>query len=177
MIDNYFDITIKDNFFKEKDFKEIYNKLDLFHWSPDNYVKYKNGDKEFAWYQHETSIDVKKIIENEVYNNFNKKIKNFVLSNYTMLNNPKTLVHQDKREGVNWQLLIYLKGDSTIVNGTGFYVHNKEKKEEEYVLNTHIGFKENRAIFFKAGILHSPLQWSGNHSKRYSIINFLNIYN
>ena len=46
----------------------------------------------------------------------------------------------------------------------------QQNKKNEFILNTHIGFKENRAIFFKSGTTHSPLTWQEDSSKRYSII-------
>ena len=39
-------------------------------------------------------------------------------------------------------------------------------------ISLHVGYKHNRAKFFSADNYHSPLQWSGNGSVRYSINNF-----
>ena len=60
-------------------------------------------------------------------------------------------------------------GDKLINNGTGFY----EKLNDEYQLHTHIGFKENRAIFFDSTKWHSPLQFAGNSTPRYVMANFM----
>jgi hypothetical protein len=171
MDSNSFDIVIKDNFLKENDFKKINNNISNLSFTPNNYLGEESSDN-LAWFSSKTPIEFLEIIKNEVFNQFNKKIKNFILANYTLLSNPKPLVHKDDGNNVNWQLLLYIKGDSSITNGTGFYV---KKNNETFELNTHIGFKENRAIFFKAGNWHSPLQWSGEYSKRYSFISFLEI--
>jgi hypothetical protein len=65
--------------------------------------------------------------------------------------------------------LIYLKGDHLINSGTGFY----DKIGNNIVLNTHVGFKENRAIIFDSKIRHSSLQFSENSGTRYVMVNFL----
>ena len=57
-----------------------------------------------------------------------------------------------------------MHGPESINNGTGFYKDNE--------LNIHVGFKPNRAIFFSSDVWHTPLQWTGNGSFRYSICNF-----
>lgn len=65
--------------------------------------------------------------------------------------------------------LIYIKGEFLLNNGTGFYENINEKLH----LNTHIGFKENRAIFFNGNIFHASLQWADkNSSFRYCMANF-----
>jgi len=72
--------------------------------------------------------------------------------------------HVDR--GGNYQVLIYLMGDETVNNGTGFY---KPDGKGNMNLNTHIGFQPNRAILFTKDNYHAPLLWAGNSSMRYSI--------
>ena len=60
---------------------------------------------------------------------------------------------------------------SLINNGTGFY----EKEKEGLTLHTHIGFKENRAIFFDSTIYHSPLLFAGNSGPRYAMANWIGV--
>jgi|TARA_R100001460_G_scaffold68935_2_gene109487 hypothetical protein len=67
--------------------------------------------------------------------------------------------------------LVYLKGNSIINNGTGFY----DKINNNYQLNTHIGFKENRAIIFDPLVYHSSLQWNEDAGPRYAMLNFVNL--
>ena len=55
-------------------------------------------------------------------------------------------------------------------SGTGFY----EKQNDEYVLNRHIGFKENRAIIFDSKIFHASLQFNEGCKPRYVMANFFN---
>ena len=77
--------------------------------------------------------------------------------------------HKDKSKA---QCLIYILGEEKINNGTGFFKHIKD---DQYDLNSLIGFKQNRAIFFNSNIVHSPMHWKaekGESSWRYSICNF-----
>ena len=90
-----------------------------------------------------------------VKNYFNKEIINFNLINYSLVTKmAEPLPHNDLKENVNYQILIYLKGEDALTNGTGFYI----KKENNYILNTHVGFMENRAIFFKTDVFHARLK-------------------
>ena len=58
--------------------------------------------------------------------------------------------------------LLFVKGESLLNNGTGF-MHNNQ-------LSSHIGFVENRALFFNgAKIAHSDLQSFGDSSSRFTL--------
>ena len=59
-----------------------------------------------------------------------------------------------------------------MANGTGFYTRDSEDTLK-FHLNLNVGFKENRAVFFSSDNWHSPMQWSGESSWRYSIANFM----
>ena len=48
-----------------------------------------------------------------------------------------------------YNLYLMIEGGSQLNHGIGFYDNNQ--------LNIHIGFQENRAVFFNSNILHSPL--------------------
>lgn len=84
---------------------------------------------------------------------------------YTIVSSQKQFApHVDR--GGKYQVLIYLMGNETMNNGTGFY---KPDGKGNLVLNTHIGFQPNRAILFTKDNYHAPLLWAGNSSMRYSI--------
>ena len=84
---------------------------------------------------------------------------------YTIVSSQKQFApHVDY--GGEYQVLIYLIGDETMNNGTGFY---KPDGRGNLTLNTHIGFRPNRAILFTKDNYHAPLLWAGNSSMRYSI--------
>ena len=92
-----------------------------------------------------------------------KEIQSFYFLSFP---NTPAIPHKDNSD---FNCLIYLLGDPLMNNGTGFYIDQGEEK----ILNSHIGFKENRAIFFDSETYHSPLQFSGNSSPRYVMANFI----
>ena len=124
------------------------------------------------WHTHtlpnncDVQVEIKKLIKEK----FNFKVSKFIESAYTMVGaSDKPRPHTDKSCNVTHQCLIYMHGEESTNNGTGFY---HEVSPEQLELSIHVGFKCNRAIFFTSDVIHSPLQWSGNGSFRYSIGNF-----
>ena len=165
-INNKFEIFIKDDFFNNFFYEKVLNNLNTAIWSP-NLNKLRKETKHLWLASSLDDLDIKNYIFEKIKNYFYKEIISVELINYTLvskLQNP--IPHNDFGENVNYQLLIYLKGEEKLHNGIGFYI----QKENEFILNTHIGFRENRAIFFKAGTTHSPLTWQEDCSKRFSII-------
>jgi len=97
----------------------------------------------------------------------NFKIKN-INSNYFLSTKHKEATpHKD--ESTSYNCLIYLQGEHLLNSGTGFY----DLVNNEYVLNCHIGFKENRAIIFDSKIYHTSLQFDDRSGKRYVMANFI----
>ena len=94
------------------------------------------------------------------------------MKSYYFLSFPNTppIPHNDP---TLYNCLIYLIGDKVVANGTGFYEKKKFDDGEDYDLHTHIGFKENRAVFFDAKIWHSPMQFAEPASPRYAMANFI----
>jgi len=84
-----------------------------------------------------------------------------------MRNNEKEpLFHKDIENGCVANFLLFIKGEPLLNNGTGFMKNDS--------LSAHIGFVENRAIFFNgAKIMHSDLQSFGDSSPRYTLNMFL----
>ncbi len=77
-------------------------------------------------------------------------------------NNKEPLFHTDDDKANVANFLLFVKGDALLNNGTGF-MHNNQ-------LSSHIGFVENRALFFNGmKIPHSDLQSFGDSSKRYTL--------
>jgi hypothetical protein len=63
---------------------------------------------------------------------------------------------------MDYNFILYLKGKEILYNGTGFF--------DDKQLNTLVGFKHNRALFFNGrDVLHSDLQAFGESSFRYTI--------
>lgn len=164
-LDSNFDITIKDSFIENKLFKLIYNKIPFYLYNEDYFYNLKNkSDYLFRGAKVEKSIA--NFLKKKCEKLLNKKLKEFH-TNYTMVARNTQFVHTDKSEDCTHQLLVYIRGDESLHRGTGFYVKNDEK----YELNTHVGFKKNRGIFWESSTYHSPLIFcDDNKSVRYSIV-------
>ena len=97
--------------------------------------------------KHFAVVEVEKILSNYGFDIYGTGHNYFLSSKHE-----EATPHDDSEDDLN--CLVYLKGNEIINSGTGFY----DKKENQYVLNRHIGFKENRAIIFDSKIFHSSLQ-------------------
>jgi len=165
-------LIVKDNFFQKNIFEKI--KKDLMKLNFTNYYQ-EIGDSPSARFQKPyfnanvktEDVSVKNVISS--LNKYNFNIKNIESHYFLSGKHIKDTVHNDPNE---LNCLIYLKGNSSINNGTGFY----DYVNGEYVLNRHIGFKENRAIIFDAKIFHASLQFIGEDvSPRYIMVNWINL--
>ena len=77
-------------------------------------------------------------------------------------NNKEPLFHVDVDKDNVANFLLFVKGESLLNNGTGFMTGKS--------LSSHIGFIENRALFFNGSkIPHSDLQSFGDSSERYTL--------
>ena len=119
------------------------------------------------WYAAPMEPQLAASIKERCEKTFNKKLT-LRFCSYTMLATVEPAVHCDYDEGTtSHQVIIYIKGNTDLHKGTGFYIKN----EDEFQLNTHVGFAENRAIFWDSRTSHSPLNFAANDkSKRFSIV-------
>ncbi len=168
-------IYVQDNFFEKEFFKKLQKELYSLEFKSrykevKNLSKQDNENNTLQRNYHHVTLEkntpvVLETLKN-IKKNFNCSVKKS--TSYYLLSFPNTppIPHNDVAQ---FNCLIYLLGDKLINNGTGFY----EKLNDKYELHTHIGFKENRAIFFDSKIFHSPLQWAGNSTPRYVMANFL----
>jgi len=77
-------------------------------------------------------------------------------------NSKEPLFHRDNDKGCCANFLLFVKGEPLLNNGTGF-LHNNQ-------LSSHVGFVENRALFFNGSkIWHSDLQSFGDSTERYTL--------
>jgi len=84
------------------------------------------------------------------------------VSAHSRQNKEEPLFHVDDDKANVANFLLFVKGESLLNNGTGF-MHNNE-------LSSHIGFVENRALFFNGmKIPHSDLQSFGDSSNRFTL--------
>tara|TARA_Y100001973_G_C5207248_1_gene342498 strand:- start:3156 stop:3668 length:513 start_codon:yes stop_codon:yes gene_type:complete len=65
-------------------------------------------------------------------------------------------------------ILIMIKGNTAVTNGTVFYTDNN--------LDMHIGFKENRALMFPSNKVHSPHASTQPGIRRYTSTLFIEDY-
>ena len=100
------------------------------------------------------------LIKNYFYPNRNLEPIN--VSAHLRKNDKEPLFHVDTQEGNVANFLLFVKGEPLLNNGTGFMKGDK--------VSSHIGFVENRALFFNGSkILHSDLQSFGDSSDRYTL--------
>jgi hypothetical protein len=164
-------IFIEENFFPLDTYNKIVPQMISLDYAPPDKER-RDALKGCYWHTHTLpqNCDVQNEIKKLIKQKFNFKISKFIQSTYTMVGATDTpRPHTDKHGGSTHQCLIYMHGEESTNNGTGFY-HQKEHDELE--LSIHAGFKLNRAIFFTSDVNHAPLQWAGNGSFRYSICNF-----
>ena len=162
---NDFFIIIKDNFLDQKLLLELQQTLPTL-----NYEAQRNTIENInhIWFSADADNNVAEIVKDKCEKILNKKLK-IKFCSYTLLATVNPLPHCDKSELCDYQVIIYIKGDTDLHKGTGFYLNNKKNKE--YELNTHVGFNENRAVLWHSNTWHTPMNWAAdNKSKRYSII-------
>jgi len=158
-----FNITILDNFFDKNTLNKLQNALPILTYSSKyNYIH----DISHIWFSAPAEDYIENILKENCEKILNKKLKiNFC--SYTLLSTVEPLPHCDLSEDCDYQIIVYIKGNENLHKGTGFYVGGEDK----YELNTHVGFRENRAVVWHANTWHTPMNWSSDDkSKRYSVI-------
>ena len=160
-----FDILIRDYFIEEKKYEEIYNTIPFNTWQ-EGYLQIKEIGH--LWYSAAPPQAIKDYLKEKCEKWTGKKLQERWCA-YTLVSRATPIVHCDynPKEGCDCQVLLYIRGNESLNRGTGFYTTDEKG---EHNLNTHIGFRENRAIFFDARVYHSPLIWLANDkSPRYSL--------
>lgn len=163
-------IYIVDDFLTEKELKEVSNfALTLSYGPVANKMAYFGNRAEVVINDKNKWIFEK--IKNHFFPNENYKAHQNVYVYHMRANqNVKEInAHRDESE---YNFLLYLYGEELVYNGTGFWT--KQTKDGNLDLNTYIGFKRNRGIFFNGSdILHGDLQALGPSSPRYALTLFL----
>ena len=172
-------LTIIDNFLPEKEFNQIYNNISFLEWRHDsNYLSDERKkaivdypDSNHIWYSNgPLSPDDFSIFKKALRYKLNKKIIHCELNSWTWVNTKAPLPHIDYAKGkCEQQLIFYIKSNEKINGGTGFYRQSEQGGE----IDVHVGFKENRALFFESkDCWHTPLLWNVKNQTvgRYSAI-------
>ena len=164
-------IIVQDNFFNKKMLDKI--KIDLQHQKFSNrFTEEKNTIYQKIYFNvrlkddHPVVLETIKILKEK----FNLTYFNISSQYFLSTRHEEATPHSDCLNEYN--CLIYLQGAPLLNSGTGFYDY--DKKNDKYNLNTHIGFKENRAIIFDSKIYHSSLQFNEGSGKRFCLANFFN---
>tara|TARA_Y100000593_G_scaffold91816_1_gene181649 strand:- start:809 stop:1315 length:507 start_codon:yes stop_codon:yes gene_type:complete len=164
-------IYIQDNFFDSKFIQTLQKELITLEFKHrfSSFKHINNYDHNYHHVELTEDAPVVQEVTKQLKTHFNFSSIKYMQSSY-LLSFPNTpaVPHQDESD---FNCLIYLLGNPLINNGTGFYI----EQEGNQVLNSHVGFKENRAIFFDAKIYHSPLQFAGNSTPRYIMANFIKV--
>jgi type I site-specific restriction endonuclease len=170
-------IYVQDNFFDKNFLKKLQREIVQLSFSS-RYADLKKtleeGNPAINNYQRnihhvELKEDAPVVLEviKKIKKYFNYEVKDMESNYFLTFPNTPPIPHSDDFSTFN--CLIYILGDKLMNNGTGFY----EKAEDNFQLHSHVGFKENRAIFFDSRIMHSPLQFAGNATSRYIMSNFI----
>jgi len=159
-------LIVKDNFFK----KDVYNEIlkDISKLKFNNRSTNRDPDNVYQKIYFNVPLNVDHFAVQEVsrlLNNYGFTLNGFEHNYFLSTKHEEATPHDDN---CYLNCLVYLKGNEIINSGTGFY----DKKEEEYVLNRHIGFKENRALIFDSKIFHASLQFNKDAGFRYVMANF-----
>jgi len=160
-------LTIVDNFLPEKEFNQIYNNISFLEWSHNsNYLSDEPKkaivdypDSGHVWYSNgPLSPNDFSIFKKALRKKLNKEIIHCEGNSWTWVSTKAPLPHLDYAKGkCEHQLIFYIKSNERINGGTGFY-RQREKCRE---IDVQVGFKENRALFFKAkDCWHTPLLWN-----------------
>jgi hypothetical protein len=159
-------IIVKDNFLPKNTFLKIKNEISKFNYVNRFSINEHNNTQKY-YFEHK--LDKKYFSVQKVINKINKLLDvdlDFINSYYWLtVKHTKPSVHTDT---ANINCCIYIKGDNYVNNGTGFY----DLINGQHVLNSHVGFKENRAIIFDSKILHASLLFHENSSPRYIMTTF-----
>ena len=162
-------IIIIDNFFKQPTLDLIKKDISNLNFSNRNTLINEKAKNTYQKIYFNVNLDLKHFAVKEV----TKKLKDLSfniedISSYYFLStkHKEATPHNDIN---NLNCLIYLKGNYLVNSGTGFY----DFVENKYELNTHVGFKENRAIIFDSKIFHCSLQFNKNCGTRYAMANFI----
>ncbi len=162
-------IIVKDNFFSKEILIKIQNEMSNLNFSNRNTTVNKQSQNVYQKIYfnvplYEEHFAVQEVTKN--LQNYSNKTINHLESDYFLsTKHAEATPHEDTCK-IN--CIVYIKGDELINSGTGFY----DKKEKQYVLNLHVGFKENRAIIFDSKFFHASLQFNKNAGSRYIMANF-----
>ena len=163
---------VKDNFFDKKTYDKILLDISKSSFTNRNTLITKEHQNAYQKIYFSVPLDLNHFAVKEIKNilkNMGFSLKSSEHNYFLSTKHKESTPHADWHCDVN--CLVYLKGKHLVNSGTGFW----DKFDENYILNSHVGFKENRAIIFDSKIYHASLQFNQNSNKRYVMVNFFKI--
>jgi hypothetical protein len=169
-------IKILDNFFEENDLKLIQDfALNKAFYTPsffDNATERNKKNYYGSRWKLDNDSKLKQLFIKQAELKFKIKIKKLNNgSGIDQRNLDHFKPHIDVPSGII-NIMIMLKGITAITNGTVFYHKNSDNLE----LDTHVGFRENRAILFPSDHYHSQHASNIPNMIRYSATLFIMDY-
>ena len=167
-------ITIIDNFFEPDVLKNVQHHITTkLHYVPRFYDGTTEKTKENYFGDRfilAEDPDLFDLFKETAEDKFKYKLNVCITSGVDLKNLDSFLPHIDDKFKLN--ILIMLKGPTAVTNGTVFY--NKAGPDLE--LDTHVGFRENRAIMFPSNHYHSPHKSEVPGLRRYTATLFIKDY-
>ena len=169
-------IKIIDNFFEEKDLREIQHfALNNAYYTPCffEHTTEKNQKNHYGnrWYFPEKSKFLNLFLT-QAENKFKIKIKKIHPTSGIDQRNLNHFKPHTDDPCAKVNVLIMISGPTAVTNGTVFY-HGKLNQCE---LDIHVGFRENRAIMFPSTWVHSQHKSNVSNLKRYTSTLFIKDY-
>ena len=169
-------IIIKDNFFDDNIYKEIILDISRLKFANRNTVVHEKSRNPYQKIYFDVPLNPNHFAAKEVSRKLREDYLLDVLGHehcyFLSTKHEEATPHADEGD---LNCLIYLKGEKILNSGTAFYDYDKENNQ--YTINRHIGFKENRAIIFDSSIFHSSLQFNTGARPRYVMANFFQYRN
>jgi hypothetical protein len=163
-------IIVKDNFFDNNIYKKIILNISKLKFYNRNTLLSEEHKNVYNKTYFDVPLDFNHFAVKEVVKKLREDYPLDILSHehsyFLSTKHIGATIHNDGHCDVN--CLIYLKGKNLMNSGTGFY----DRVGDTYNLNTHVGFKENRALIFDSKICHASTQFEKNCGSRYVMANF-----
>ena len=169
-------IKIIDNFFEDKTLKQIqHHMLTNLKFTPTFFDHTTEKIRENYYgsrFYFEDDPKLSETFVKQAEKKFKIKIKKIQIgSGLDIRNLDHFQPHKDDGAGIA-NILVMLKGPTSVTNGTVFY----HKEGGNLELDTHIGFRENRAVMFPSNHYHSPHASNIPNLRRYSATLFIEDY-
>lgn len=170
-------IKIIDNFFNEEDLKTVQDfALTKAYYTPRYFDGIKERSKETYFgsrYYLEKNPGLLEKFKKQAEFKFKIKIKKINFnSGIDQRNLDHFKPHTDHRTPAKINILIMISGPVAVTNGTVFY----EGTEDNCVLDTHVGFRENRAVLFPSNKIHSQHAIKEPNIRRFTSTLFIEDY-